>query len=132
MYNQLKLGYTYDLLCPSEYMIMKLAAEDMLEPYSEDFFDESNELNYYVNNVSPFIKEKFDSNTMAVGSGEAKWSEYAAGYMWGTTGLVYNPEYITEEQLELGWALARRVRQGQSHDQRQRARFLLRGARHPL
>ena len=27
------------------------------------------------------------------------------GYMWGTTGLVYNPEYITEEQLELGWAL---------------------------
>ena len=105
MYNQLKLGYTYDLLCPSEYMIMKLAAEDMLEPYSEDFFDESNELNYYVNNVSPFIKEKFDSNTMAVGSGEARWSEYAAGYMWGTTGLVYNPEYITEEQLELGWAL---------------------------
>ena len=105
MYNQLKMGYTYDLLCPSEYMIMKLAAEDMLEPYSEEFFDESNELNYYVNNVSPFIKEKFDSNTMAVGSGEAKWSEYAAGYMWGTTGLVYNPEYITEEQLELGWAL---------------------------
>ena len=105
MYNQLKLGYTYDLLCPSEYMIMKLAAEDMLEPYSEEFFDESNELNYYVNNVSPFIKEKFDSNTMAVGDGEAAWSEYAAGYMWGTTGLVYNPEYITEEQLELGWAL---------------------------
>ena len=27
MYNQLQLGDTYDLLCPSEYMIMKLAAE---------------------------------------------------------------------------------------------------------
>ena len=31
MYNQLKLGDTYDLICPSEYMIMKLAAENMLE-----------------------------------------------------------------------------------------------------
>jgi len=107
MYNQLKLGYRYDLLCPSEYMIMKLAAEGYLEPYSDEFFDETNELNYYVNNVSPFIKEKFEGNTMEVAGSEERqpWSQYAAGYMWGTTGLVYNPERVTAEQLALGWEL---------------------------
>ncbi len=46
MYNQLKLGDTYDLVCPSDYMIMKLAAENMLEPLSDGFYDAENELNY--------------------------------------------------------------------------------------
>ena len=32
MYSKIKMGDTYDLLCPSEYMIMKLATEDKLKP----------------------------------------------------------------------------------------------------
>ena len=44
LYNQLNLGDTYDLVCPSEYMIMKLMAEDRLEPYSEAFYDKNNEI----------------------------------------------------------------------------------------
>ncbi len=107
LYNQLKLGNKYDLVCPSEYMIMKLAAEDMLQPLSEDFFDETNELNYYVNNVSPFIANVFENGTMTVGSETHTWSEYAAGYMWGTTGLVYNPEVegIVDDLDEYGWSI---------------------------
>lgn len=106
LYNQLKLGDKYDLVCPSEYMIMKLAAEDMIEPIGESFFDEENELNYYVNNVSPFIREKFDNGLMKIGGETHSWSEYAAGYMWGTTGLVYNPETVSEEDLERdGWSI---------------------------
>ena len=26
------------------------------------------------------------------------WSKYAAGYMWGVTGVLYNPEKMTEEE----------------------------------
>ena len=37
LYNMLTIGDVYDLVCPSEYMIMKLMAEDRLVPYSEDF-----------------------------------------------------------------------------------------------
>ena len=48
LYSQLTLGDSFDLICPSDYMIMKLMAEDKLEPLSEDFFDTGNELNYYV------------------------------------------------------------------------------------
>ena len=32
LYNMLTLGDDYDVICPSEYMIMKLMAEDWLEP----------------------------------------------------------------------------------------------------
>lgn len=37
LYNMLTLGDEYDIVCPSEYMIMKLMTEDMLVPFSEDF-----------------------------------------------------------------------------------------------
>ena len=43
LYNMLTLGDEFDLVCPSEYMNMKLIAEDMLVPFSEDFFDEDDE-----------------------------------------------------------------------------------------
>ncbi len=109
MYNEIVLGNEYDLLCPSDYMIMKLAAEDRIEPYDERFFDTSNEENYYVNNVSPYINEIFESGTVGVPKYDDlvelhRWSEYAAGYMWGTTGFVYNPEAVDADELEeLGW-----------------------------
>ena len=49
LYNMLTLGDVYDLVCPSEYMIMKLMSENKLEPLSDDFFDENNDKNYYIN-----------------------------------------------------------------------------------
>ena len=94
MYNKITLGETYDLLCPSEYMIMKLQSEDKLEKYPESFFDTSVETNYYAKNVSPFIKSTFEKGKMK--DGVSKWSEYAAGYMWGTTGFVVKHDFAEE------------------------------------
>jgi len=94
LYNMLTLGDEYDLICPSEYMFMKLMAEGWLEPYSEQFYDKSIKENYYAKGVSPFIKKIFDDNKI---NGES-WSKYAAGYMWGVTGIVYNPEEVTKEE----------------------------------
>lgn len=94
LYNQLNMGDTYDLVCPSEYMIMKLMAEDRLVPYSDSFYDCQDVNNFYVNNVSPYIRETLDENEI---NGES-WSKYAAGYMWGITGVLYNPERVTEEE----------------------------------
>ena len=94
LYNQLTLGDTYDLVCPSDYMIMKLMAEDKAEPFSADFFDTGNKLNYYANGVSPYIENVFEENKI---NGES-WKKYAACYMWGITGVLYNPEIMTEEE----------------------------------
>lgn len=95
LYNQLTLGDTYDLVCPSDYMLMKLMAEDMAEPFSEQFFDMENEDNYYVRGVSPYISGVFKKNEI---DGKT-WEQYAACYMWGTTGVLYNPEFMTEEEV---------------------------------
>lgn len=100
LYNRLTLGDVYDLVCPSEYMIMKLMAEDRLVPLSEDFFDGADENNYYINGVSPYIRSVFEENEI---DGEP-WAKYAAGYMWGITGIVYNPEMVTEEDAS-SWTI---------------------------
>ena len=94
LYNMLTLGDEYDIVCPSEYMFMKLMAEGMLVPLSDEFFDETDENNYYTRGVSPYIREVFENHEI---NGES-WAKYAAGYMWGITGIVYNPEVVSEEE----------------------------------
>ncbi len=96
MYNKIKMGDSYDLLCPSEYMIMKLAEEKLIQKLPQSFFDLENEHNYYAKYLSPYIKDVFDNGKMNDGS---KWSEYTAGYMWGSTGFVYNPETVDREDV---------------------------------
>ena len=100
LYNMLTLGDVYDLVCPSEYMFMKLMAEDKLVPLSPDFFDASDPNNYYINGVSPYIRSVFDSKEI----GGEPWSAYAAGYMWGITGIVYNPDVVSREDAS-SWAV---------------------------
>ena len=96
LYNQLTLGNQFDLVCPSEYMIMKFMEENRLEPYSRDFYDGEKEYNYYAKGVSPYIKDVFDKLSF---NGEPV-AKYGAGYMWGNMGIVYNPEYVDADELK--------------------------------
>ncbi|MBQ2578796.1 MAG: extracellular solute-binding protein, partial [Lachnospiraceae bacterium] len=95
LYNQMSLGDVFDVVCPSEYMIMKLMKEDRLMPLSEEFFDESIEENYYSRYASGYIKDVFNDLSM----GGHTISEYAGCYMWGTLGIVYNPAELTAEEV---------------------------------
>ena len=95
LYNMLTIGDVYDLVCPSEYMIMKLMAEDRVIPLSDAFFDRDNELNYYINGVSPYIRNMFETHEI----NGVTWDKCAAGYMWGVTGFLYNPEEVPEETV---------------------------------
>lgn len=94
LYNQLTMGDVFDLVCPSDYLIMKLMTEGRLEPFSEHFFDTEDEFNFYSRGVSPYINSVFSENRI---NGES-WSKYAAGYMWGITGVLYNPELMAHEE----------------------------------
>ncbi len=96
LYNQLVLGNEFDLVCPSEYMIMKFMEEEKLAPYSDEFFETDNENNYYAKGVSPYIRDVFEELTF---NGEPI-AKYGAGYMWGNMGIVYNPELVDEEDLK--------------------------------
>lgn len=87
MYNELKINEgSYDLVCPSDYMIMKMIKEDMCEPFTEDFKTNGE----YAKNVSPYIRGIFEDNG---------WDDYAVGYMWGTMGFMYNPETVATEDV---------------------------------
>ena len=100
LYNMIKMGDHFDLVCPSEYMLMKLVAEGRVQKLPASFYDTAVDTNYYAKNVSPFIAKTFAENRMEDGSaGGAAWKEYAAGYMWGTTGFVYNPEFVSAEDV---------------------------------
>ena len=105
MYNELQLtkkkgkdGYTYayDLVCPSDYMIQRMINEDMLERYDMNEYGTYAALGNYNDNASTFIQSLFNGKTEKdeVTGYVGKWSEYAACYMWGTMGFVYNPEVL--------------------------------------
>jgi len=80
----------YDLVCPSDYIIERMLREDMLLPLDLDFGQTPNYVNQY---LSPFIKDVF--NTID-GNGRNA-NDYSICYMWGTTGLLYNPKYVSDE-----------------------------------
>ncbi|MBQ8293361.1 MAG: ABC transporter substrate-binding protein [Bacilli bacterium] len=85
MLNTLKTGKSqYDLACPSDYTIQKMIKEGMLEKF------DTSKLTYYNQYASPYLKDLFDKNG---------WTEYAVPYMWGTVGLLYNPEAIDEKDV---------------------------------
>ena len=92
MFNELQTGKTtYDVIVPSDYMIQKLLSNDMLEP-----FDDA-ELSELWSNISPYLKGKFES----IKAGETSIYSYSIPYMWGTVGVMYNPEFydLSEERV---------------------------------
>ena len=94
LYNTLKIeGDVYDLICPSDYMIEKMAREDMLEKLELSIGGNYNK------NLSPYIKSVFESIKWGE-NGENNLSQYAAGYMWGTMGLVYNSAKVSDNDMK--------------------------------
>ncbi len=91
MLNTLKTGKSrYDLVCPSDYVIQKMIAateKGTDENIALEKFDYS-KLENYTKYASPYIKQVFEENG---------FDEYSVGYMWGTVGIIYNPEAVTEE-----------------------------------
>lgn len=95
MYNTLKTGKTtYDLVCCSEYMIQRLAREDLLYLINYDALP--NYSTYAIEYLSSLEGNAGKLNQLNVSnsSGEYTLKDYAVGYMWGTLGILYNPNYI--------------------------------------
>lgn len=107
MYNELNLSkktvgdkvtYSYDLVCPSEYMLLKMLREDMLEPLDGSI------LTNYSSNVSSYIGDLFKKQIVERDGVGYSLYDYATCYMWGTMGYVYNPEKVDPEDAK-HWSL---------------------------
>ncbi len=103
MLNSVQTGASrYDLIAPSDYMIQKMITLDLLEPFASSE-NERKELygdryegweDNYETYSSPFLKDWFEKILTKDSSGEnVPLSKYARGYMWGTLGLTYNPDF---------------------------------------
>ncbi len=88
--NSLQTGkYVYDVINASDYMISRMASAGML-----DKLDKTKIPNYY-EYTSPYLLDVFEEITAKDNETGVEFTmdEYAAGYMWGTLGILYNPEY---------------------------------------
>ena len=87
MYNELKKDpKACDIICPSEYMILKMRDEGLIKEFEMP--------ENYIKNGSPYIKNVFEDLGLTNGN-----KTYAVGYMWGTMGFIYNMDRYTEEDL---------------------------------
>ena len=83
MYTKLKTGgSTYDVIIPSDYMIARLIAEDMLEE-----LDYSNIPNYALVDEA-YKNTSYDPE-----------NKYSVPYTWGTVGVIYNKKYVSESDI---------------------------------
>lgn len=99
MLSKIELGHEdYDVVCPSDYIIERMLMNDLLLPIDRDFGDTPD----YISNVSPYIIDMFDQ----VNGHGKNANDYSVGYMWGTTGLLYNPKYVSDDEV-VSWDVLR-------------------------
>lgn len=93
VYTKIALGHEdFDLICPTQYIIERMMKYDMLLPINRDFGKTEN----YLNNLSPFIRERMD----AFSAPGLKAEDYMVPYMWGTSGILYNTKLISSNEVE--------------------------------
>ena len=100
MLTEIEVGHEdYDVVCPSEYIIERMLRRQLLQKIDTLDFGKTSTPNN-LGNVSPWVIGMFEqmSETETV-------SDYAVGYMWGTTGLLYNRAYVSDDEVESWSAL---------------------------
>ena len=118
LYSELQTGKSdYDLINVSDYMAQKMVSEGLVVPLYRDEPGQRREdkVPNYINYASPTLRGRLDNITAPIYSelvddpehpGEkihpyAKLENYAVGYMWGTLGILFNPEYSTYSNYDV-------------------------------
>ena len=100
--NVVNLQGDYDIFAPSDYMIQRLMKEGWLTKFDENLDGSRTYLSNYDAYVSPYLQNIYENlDVENVGT----VAEFAAGYMWGTVGLVYNPDEVAAEEMTSWQAL---------------------------
>ena len=100
MYQQIKLGAIKpDVICPSDYMIQRMANEGLLEPfsYNEATGEYGESLENWKTYGSPFIMQRFANEKLEDGK---SFLSYSVPYFWGTVGFTYDSDKISPEEID--------------------------------
>lgn len=89
LYAKLKGGAaSYDVIIPSDYMISKMIAENMIQPLD---FENIPNFQYIMEN---FRNQDYDPT-----------NAYSVPYTWGTVGIIYDTTMIDIPQEDIDWDL---------------------------
>ena len=98
MLSKIEKGHEdYDVVCPSDYITERMLNKGLLIPL--DFASIPEELNYISNNKSPYMQKVFREINPDIDA-----NDYTVPYMWGTSGIIYNTKYVTDEEAS-SWAI---------------------------
>ena len=106
LYSELQTGKSdYDLINVSDYMAQKMVTEELVVPLYREGEDRSEVIPNYEQYGSKVLVGKLD-NIAAPNKNkkitEVKYlKDYAVGYMWGTLGILFNPDYYSFEVDEV-------------------------------
>ena len=82
-------GRTYDVVCPSDYMIQKMVENNMLAELNFDNIPNASQ-------IDPLYLERsksFDPD-----------NKYSVPYCWGTVGILYNTAMVSPEDVPTRWS----------------------------
>ena len=82
-------GVTYDVVCPSDYMIQKMIENDLLAEINFDNVPN-------ISNIDPEYMERSKSFDPE--------NKYSVPYCWGTVGILYNTSMVAPEDAPTKWA----------------------------
>ena len=115
LYSELQTGKSdYDLINVSDYMAQKMVSEGLVIPLLKEGETREEKIPNYVDYASTTLRGRLDNITAPIYS---KWEDdplnpgqkvhpyvrledYAVGYMWGTLGILFNPEYSAFANLD--------------------------------
>jgi len=91
MLTKIERGHEdFDVVCPSEYIVERMLKRDLLLPIDTNFGKTPN----YLKNQSPYVRKQLNK----ISQPGRLASDYALGYMWGTTGILYNTKHVSRQE----------------------------------
>ena len=98
MLTKIERGHEdFDVVCPSEYIIERMMKKNLLLPIDTNFGNTPN----YLGNVSPYIRGQLNKLSRPA----MRTIDYAAAYMWGTAGMLYNTNLVSADEVESWYCL---------------------------
>ena len=91
-----------DLVCPSEYAIQKLMEGGYIQKLDFSKISTYENLNM---GIYEKVNEVFTHISVPNVSNDESMADYFVPYMWGTLGILYNADVVTEEDLATGYGV---------------------------
>ena len=103
-----------DLICPSDYAIQKLMVNGRLESLTDLIAQYDNKDGISLNNLHTTMQNTeadfadaiaAEFGALEINGETVSMSDYMVPYMMGTLGILYNVNYVTEEDIAAGWGI---------------------------